>query len=66
MVAITVEDDNPDAPTVVMDEETGLLYAIVHESFVEEEERLLRENFAIMRIDWLSVLGYQERTTGLS
>jgi len=66
MVAIAVEDNNPDAPTVVQDEETGLLYAVVHESSAEEEERLLRENFSIMRIDWLSVLGYEDKTIELS
>ncbi len=60
MTTLIVADDDPDAPTVVLNSETGQLIAVVRASTPEEDVTLLREFFDIVRIDWLGVLGYEE------
>jgi len=59
MEVVVVEDDDPDAPTIVLDGDRGCLIALVRRSWPEEDERLLRQFFDIVRVDWLGVLGYE-------
>jgi len=60
MAVIITTDEDPDAPSVALNSDTGQLIAIVRKSFAIEDEANLRENLNIVRIDWLSVLGYDE------
>jgi hypothetical protein len=59
MEVVVVDDHDPDAPTIMMDRNRGCLVALVRNSSPSEDERLLRQFFDIVRIDWLGVLGYE-------
>ena len=56
----------PDAPTIAMHQENGQLMAIVRRSSAQQDEKQLRENLDILRIDWLGVLGYDYEELGFS
>jgi len=60
MATLIVADDDPDAPAIVWNNETGQLIAVVRASVPDEDMKCLRECFNISRINWLGVLGYKE------
>jgi len=60
MTTLIVADDDPDAPAIVWNSETGQLIAVVRASDPDEDLKCLRECFNISRINWLGVLGYKE------
>jgi len=66
MTTLLVDDDDPDASTIVWNNETAGLIAIVRASASAAELRSLLKYFDMVRIDWLGVLGYEEDNVSLN
>jgi len=65
MIVQVVNDNDIEASYLEMNVHTGQLVVVLRRSTAQQDEKYLRENLEIARVDWLGMLGYYSHEDGV-